>query len=479
MFALMCVCLLVIGVVALLAQAAPPSETKDKEEKPKTEEDKPKTKDKKDPKIKDDISNQELEQKFEIVSLVLDIVSKHYVEHVNRKKLVEGALRGIMAELDPYSSFLTKENLEEMQIDLRGELQGIGVYITLDDNNVLTVITPIEGTPAYRAGILSGDKILEIDGVSTKDFSLHDAVKRIRGPRGTKVKLTVFHVDKREKETITVIRERIPITSVKEGRIIDEEAKIGFIRLVSFQKNTEDEMRKALRELTGKGMKGLVLDLRDNGGGLLGSAINIADLFLKEGVIVSVKGRGGMEPRPPWKAHGEGTYSNFPIVVLVNNYSASASEILAAALRDNHRAILVGEKTFGKGSVQKLILLKDSSGIKLTIQRYYTPNGISIDKKGIVPDIIEKMSIETKLYIIKKRREELIKKNKNEKLKEKPEGDKKVETPQRDPELQETIEYVKQLKEEKEKEFVDTQLQRAVDILKGVQVYRKKLGLKK
>ena len=350
------------------------------------------------------------------------------------------------------------------------------------ENNVLTVITPIEGTPAFKAGVLAGDKILEIDGESTKNFSLHDAVKRIRGPKGTKVKLTVYHVDLGEKETLNIIRELIPILSVKESRIVDEEGKIGFVRLTSFQETTKDEMRKALKGLDTQGMKGLVLDLRDNGGGLLSSAIQVADLFLKQGVIVSVKGRDGVSHHPPWTAQEKKTITNVPVVVLVNRYSASASEILAAALRDNHRAILVGEKTFGKGSVQKLIPLKDASGIKLTIQRYYTPSGISIDKKGIEPDIKEKMSIETKMWILKKRRDSLIIKNKDQDQEKPDNNEQKPEnkqTTERDPELNEVIKYVNKLKEEKgeeEKEYVDTQLRRAIDILKGMQILQGKLN---
>jgi len=428
---------------------------------------------------KKDVSDAELERKFEIVARVVDLVAKYYVEPVDRGKLVEGALKGILAELDPYSAYLTREDMEEMRIDLSGELQGIGVYITLDENNVLTVITPIEGTPAFKAGILSGDKILEIDGQSTRNFSLHDAVRRIRGPKGSTVTLTVYHVDLGTKETITITRDRIPIHSVKEVKMVDRRGKIGYIRLAAFQETTEQEMREALSRLVREGMKGLVLDLRDNGGGLLQAATAVADLFLDEGIIVSVKGRGGRSLGPPWKAHPEKTVTRVPVVILVNNYTASASEILAAALRDNHRAVLVGEKTFGKGSVQKLITLEDDSGIKLTIQRYYTPRGVSIDKKGLVPDIEEKMNIETKLWILEQRRRELIEKNKNEEILKKKEGKETTTTPARDPELKEVIDFVKRMKKEKkrEKKFVDTQLRRAVDILKGVQVLREKLGL--
>ena len=379
-----CICLILAGTGFILGQAAPPVH-KDHVKPDSTEKEDTAPEDKKDQEDEGpgDITDRELEKKFEIVSRVIDIVSKYYVEPVNRQMLVEGALKGIMAELDAYSTFLTIDDMKEMQVDLKGELQGIGVYITLDENNVLTVITPIEGTPAFKAGVMSGDKILEIDGEPTKDFSLHDAVKRIRGPKGSQVKLTVYHVDLGERETISITRESIPILSVKESRIIDSEASLGYIRLAAFQQNTADEMKKAIKELESKGARGLIIDLRDNGGGLLTSAIDVSDLFLRKGIIVSVKGRNGKAPRPPWKARIEKTVTDMPVVILVNSYSASASEILAAALRDNHRALLVGEKTFGKGSVQKLIPLKDASGIKLTIQRYYTPSGISIDKKGI------------------------------------------------------------------------------------------------
>ncbi|MFH1707067.1 MAG: S41 family peptidase [Planctomycetota bacterium] len=407
-----------------------------------------------------DITNQELERKLELLVKVIDMVSKNYVDPINRERLVEGALRGIMAELDPHSNFLTKSDMAEMQIDLKGELEGIGVYITLDEDRILTVITPIEDMPAYKAGILAGDKILEIDGVSTKGVTITDAVDKIRGKRGTLVKLMVYHVDLKTEETLDVTRELIPILSVKDVKLVDPEAHIGYIRLTAFQSTSLDEMNKAVADLEAKGLEGLVLDLRDNGGGLLSSAIDLADLFLSKGVIVSVRGRPGTESMPPARASGKAAHTAYPIAILVNGYSASASEILSAALRDNQRAILVGEKTYGKGSVQKLITLDDGSGIKLTIQRYYTPEGISIDKTGIMPDVVEEMNIETKVGILKQRRLELIEANKNPEF-----GKNGTPAAAPAPAAAAPAKPVEQV-------YIDTQLRRAVDILKGVRVFR-------
>lgn len=415
----------------------------------------------------EDITDEELQKKFEILAKVIDIVSGKYVDRVNRRKLVEGALRGIMAELDPHSNFLTRDDMEEMHIDLEGELEGIGVYITLDDNNILSVITPIEDTPAYKAGVLAGDKIIEIDGESTKGISLHEAVKKIRGKRGSAVVLKVYHIDLKTDEVISIVREKIPILSVKEVHMEDEAGKIGYLRLTAFQRTSRDEIREAVDTLLAQGMQGLVFDLRDNGGGLLSSAIEIADLFLDKGIIVSVKGRDESDLLPPAQATMPNTYKEFPIVILINGYSASASEIVSAALRDNHRAILLGEKSFGKGSVQKLIPLDDGSGIKLTIQRYYTPRGVSIDKTGIEPDVVEEMTIETKIAIQQQRTRRLVEKNRVHDETAVPGTETAPETP--------TAPVVTPAGDETVPEVIDTQLQRAVDILKGVQILKAQL----
>ncbi len=408
-----------------------------------------------------DISDQEVERKLEIFAKVLDLVSEKYVNEVDRGKLIEGAIRGMMMELDPYSTFMSLDVMTEMRMDLKGEFEGIGVYIILDENNILTVLTPIEGMPAWKEGMMAGDKILEINGESTQNLSLHDAVKKIRGKKGTKVTLTVYHTELREKEEITITRERIPVPSVTEKKMADADGGIGYIRLNNFQRTSAEEMLDALKELSDQGMKALVIDLRDNGGGLLQSAIQISDLFLDSGIIVSVKGRGGIEPYPPATAKENSAFEKLPIAVLVNGYSASASEILSAALRDNHRAVLVGEKTYGKGSVQELIQLEDGSGIKLTIQKYYTPSGISIDKTGIKPDIEEKMTIETKMGILKQRREAMIEKNRKEKDDAEGAEDPAAVKPEE--------------KKENGKVYIDTQLQRAVDILKGIEIFRARL----
>ncbi len=313
---------------------------------------------------------------------VLREIEKNYVEPIDPRKLIYGAIRGMMKALDPHSSFMTKDEYKELMIETKGKFTGVGIEITIKDNS-LTVVSPIEGTPAYKAGIKAGDKIIKIDDKPTRDMTLMDAVKHIRGPKGTKVKLTILRkgVDKPLEFVIT--RDVIPIRSVKKYMLASH---IGYVRISSFQSNTTKELKQALRELEKKGLKGLILDLRNNPGGLLNQAIEVSDVFLESGIIVSTKGRKKAQNMVAY-AHRNLVERNYPIVVLVNGGTASAAEIVSGALQDNKRALIVGTKTFGKGSVQTVIPLSDGSALRLTTARYYTPSGRCIQVTGIEPDI--------------------------------------------------------------------------------------------
>ncbi|MDQ7833045.1 MAG: S41 family peptidase [Desulfovibrionaceae bacterium] len=316
-------------------------------------------------------------------SQVMDLVENHYVKGVTRSELIDGAIVGMLQQLDPHSSFLSKEEFKEMQVSTSGEFGGIGIEISLE-NGRLTVISPIDDTPADKAGIKAGDIILEIDDQPTQDMTLIDAVQKIRGPKGKAVSLTILHKDAQKPIKVRVIRDTIPIISVKKTEL---EPGYLLLRVSRFNENTTSELKDALKEY-GKGgvpLKGVILDLRNNPGGLLEQAVSVSDMFLPSGKIVSIKGKN-TDQRKDFEARGESGEVAAPTVVLINAGSASASEIVAGALQDHKRALLIGEKTFGKGSVQTVIPLSDGSGIKLTTALYYTPNGRSIQAEGIEPD---------------------------------------------------------------------------------------------
>ena len=316
-------------------------------------------------------------------SQVMDLVENHYVKPVTRNELIDGAIVGMLQQLDPHSSFLSKDEFKEMQVSTSGEFGGIGIEISME-NGRLTVISPIDDTPADKAGIKAGDVILEIEGESTQDMTLVDAVQKIRGPKGKAVSLTLIHKDQQKPFKVKVVRDTIPIISVKSNEV---EPGYLYIRLTRFNENTTAELKQALTDYQkgGKQLKGTILDLRNNPGGLLEQAVNVSDVFLPSGQIVSIKGKN-QEQEKVFTAKGDGADMASPLVVLINAGSASASEIVAGALKDHKRALLVGEKTFGKGSVQTVIPLADGSGIKLTTALYYTPNGRSIQAEGIEPD---------------------------------------------------------------------------------------------
>lgn len=333
---------------------------------------------------KDKNSDQEVYKYLKLFSQVLRMIEENYVKDVNPKDLIYGAINGMLNSLDPYSSLMKPEEYKELEIETKGSFTGIGIELTIKDE-ILTVVAPIEDTPAWKAGIKPGDKILKIDEKSTKGMSLSEAVKLLRGPKGTKVTITILRNDKDIKE-ITLVRDVIPIKSVKVKLL---EPGYAYVRITSFQEKTSNELVKALEEIENKQrIKGIILDLRYNPGGLLSSAIETADEFLENGLIVSVKGKNKdsyMEvkatPNPPQRKHP------YPIAILINHGTASAAEIVTGALKDNNRAIVLGQKSFGKGLVQTVIPLEDDYAIKLTTAYYYTPNGVCIDKIGIAPDI--------------------------------------------------------------------------------------------
>lgn len=316
-------------------------------------------------------------------SHVIDLVKKNYVEPVNDKDIVYSAIRGMVESLDPHSSFLDPDMYKEMQSETKGEFGGIGIEITIKDG-FPTVITAIEDTPASKAGLKPGDHIIKIDGKSTKNMGLTQVVRMIRGEKGKPVTLTIMREGFTSPKDFTIVRDIIKVKSVK-SRMLEE--GYGYIRITQFQERTSEDLRKAIEELkrNSLNLKGIVLDLRNNPGGLLEQAVSVADEFLSEGLIVSIEGRK-KEGRTSFFAQKEDVYSG-PLVVLVNEGSASASEIVAGALKDNRRAIVVGTKTFGKGSVQTIFPLGDGSALKLTTAKYYTPKGKSIQQEGIVPDI--------------------------------------------------------------------------------------------
>lgn len=318
-------------------------------------------------------------------SKVLNLIQQYYVEDVNTKKLVYGAIKGMLRELDPHTNFMPPEIFKDFESETSGEFGGLGIEIAIQ-NGVLTIISPIEDAPAWEAGIKPGDRVISVDGNSTKGMSLVEVSQLMRGKRGTKTVLRVVREDEDKIRDISITRGSVKIRSVKYTDLSDGFA---YIKITSFIENTSSDLRKAierhLKENKGK-MGGLLIDLRRNPGGLLDQAVKVSDMFLKEGIIVSTIGRNKQDKEVAM-ASKKGIYTNFPIVILVNEYSASASEIVSGALQDNKRALIVGQRTFGKGSVQSVIKLSDGSGLKLTVARYYTPSGVSIQAEGIHPDI--------------------------------------------------------------------------------------------
>lgn len=319
-------------------------------------------------------------------SQVLDIVQRNYVKDITQIELINGAVKGMLQGLDPHSTFMTSDEYKEMQETTSGEFFGVGIEISLENGQVI-VVTPIEDTPAFRAGLQPGDIILSINGQPVQELSLQEVVSRIRGAKGTEVELSILHSDDKTPQTVHIVRDAIPLISVKSKPLEDG---YYWIRLTRFSERTTDELKEAIKQAIQEskqdGLKGIVLDLRNNPGGLLEEAVRVSDSFLKSGDIVSIKGRDETAQRT-YTAKAQDDDVDVPLVVLINAGSASASEIVAGALRDQKRALILGERSFGKGSVQNIIPLADGSGLKLTVALYYTPNGSSIQAEGIVPDV--------------------------------------------------------------------------------------------
>jgi carboxyl-terminal processing protease len=324
-------------------------------------------------------------ESLEAFSNILSIVKKNYVEDIETKNLVNGAINGMLSSLDPHSAYLTPDLYKDLQSDTQGRFGGLGIEITVK-GGILTVVSPIEDTPAFKAGIKPGDQIFKIEDEFTKDMSLVDAVKKMRGLKGTKINLTVRREGAADLIDVSLIRDIIRVQSVKSRTL---EPGYGYVRLAQFQERSDRDVQRALEKLAAEksGIKGLVLDLRNNPGGLLNQAVRVSDLFLDSGMIVYTDGRIESQ-KQKFFAQKEGTWADFPLVVLVNGGSASASEIVAGALQDHKRAVVLGTKTFGKGSVQTILPLDDNSALRLTTARYFTPKGRSIQATGIVPDIV-------------------------------------------------------------------------------------------
>lgn len=398
-------------------------------------------------------------ESIELFTDVLAIVKKSYVEEVDTKKLIYGAINGMLASLDPHSSFMPPETYKEMKIETKGTFGGLGIEISIKDG-ILTVISPIEDTPAYRAGIKAGDQILKIDDKFTKDLTVMDAVKRMRGTKGTKVTLTIMRDGFERPKDFPLTRDIIQVKSVKFKTLDDG---YGYVRIAQFQEKTADDLQKALESLkeANKGkLSGLVLDLRNDPGGLLDQAVRVAENFLDEGkLIVYTEGRE-KDSQMRFTSRKGDKQPNFPIVVLINSGSASASEIVAGALQDHKRAVVMGVQSFGKGSVQTILPLSDNSGLRLTTARYYTPSGRSIQAKGITPDIVvEKIELaatgekKDSMHLREKDLENHFENDKKEPVSEKTESLPPYKTD----------EQVKN----------DYQILRALDLLKGWEILKK------
>jgi len=379
----------------------------------------------------------------------IEKIKTDYVEHVENKEIVESAINGILSSLDPHSSFLNAKNLEDMKIQTKGLFGGLGIEVTME-NGFVKVISPIDDTPAYKAGIKAGDYITHLNKKSVIGLTLDEAVGKMRGPVGSKLKVTIGRANM-EPFDITIKRDVIKITSVR-SRI---EKDVGYVRITTFSEQTNKSTKEAIKKLKkNKNLKGFVLDLRNNPGGLLEQAVYVSDLFLEKGEIVSTRGRDSENPET-YKAKPGDVINGLPLVVLINGGSASASEIVAGALQDHKRAIILGTQSFGKGSVQTIIPVNPYGALRMTTARYFTPSGRSIQKKGISPDIVVN---EAKLEKVKKR-------NGNR------ESDLRgaLDNPNQEMENNDT---------NNEKESTnDFQLSRALDLVRGISLYKNKLAI--
>jgi carboxyl-terminal processing protease len=332
--------------------------------------------------------SEDTRDQLSVFAEALGIVEDNHVEPKETKKLIYGSIKGMVSSLDAHSSFMAPEEFKELQIETKGSFSGIGIEITLKDN-MLIVVSPIEGTPAYRAGLQAGDRITKIDGTTTKNMNLLDAVRKIRGAKGSSVTLTIIRENAEKPKAFSLVREIIPIRSVR-ARYFDD-CGLGYIRITNFQDKTDQDLKQAFKDLNAKckPMRGLILDLRNDPGGLLDQAVKVSNEFLSSGLIVYTEGRNKAQTHRFYADEsGSSLEKNIPLVVLINEGSASASEIVAGAIQDRMRGYIVGTKSFGKGSVQTIIPLEDGSALRLTTAHYYTPSGRVINEKGITPDLV-------------------------------------------------------------------------------------------
>ena len=407
--------------------------------------------------INADTNRQETYKQLNLFGDVFQRVQEQYVEEVTDKKLIESAISGMLQSLDPHSSYLSADSYKDMQVKTKGKFGGLGIEITMEDG-VVKVVSPIDDTPAAKAGMKSGDLIIGVDGESIRGLTINESVSKLRGPVGSKVIITVVR-DKKDPYEIEIKRDIINIKSVKHNII----KNIGYVRLTTFSDTTTSGLEKALTEIKkniGNKFQGLILDLRNNPGGLLNQSISVADAFLNQGEIVSTQGRNDDDTSRVFAKKGD-LINGQPLVVLINSGSASASEIVAGALKDHSRAIIIGTRSFGKGSVQSIIPLAGNGAMRLTTARYFTPSGISIQAKGIEPDIIVEAGV-TDLKKAKNdnRREENLrgaldknKKSKKTEIDSNSDSDKPL-TPL-------------------EKLLQDNQISRAVDMIRGISLFNK------
>lgn len=371
---------------------------------------------------------------LELFADAVSLVRSDYVDEVDSKKLVYGAMKGMLSSLDDYSAFMEPDEFNEIKVETKGEFGGVGIEISYKEG-IPIVVTPIVDAPAEAAGVKPGDRIVKIDGKITRDMTLNDAIKLLRGNPGTSVTITVWREKDQKILDIPIKRAIIKIHSIKKAEFIED--KVGYIKLVEFQENTPRDLEEALKKLESKGMTALVLDLRYNPGGLLDVAVNVAEKFIpKDKILVSLKSRNAGQ-NTVFKSSGKSVHPDYPLVVLVNGGSASASEIVAGAVQDNKRGVVLGEKTFGKASVQSVIPLKDGSALRLTSALYYTPSGKLIRNQGIAPDVVVEP--------------------------EEPPAKKKTESE----EIFEKVEERQGMREEK-----DSQLDMAVNLIKAMRIYR-------
>lgn len=394
--------------------------------------------------------DKDLYKQVGLFSDALAIIQTEYVDEVNPQNFIYGALKGMLSALDPYSQFMDPDTYNELKVDTEGKFGGLGIEITIRDG-LLTVVTPIDDTPAWKAGVKTGDIIVKINQELTRDMTLPDAVKRLRGKPGTFVNVTILRESEKKILEFKIVRDIIKIKDIKEAKILEE--GIGYIRLIEFRENTARDLELAMVRLNKEGLDALILDLRNNPGGLLDSAVKVADKFITKGkIIVSTKGRKPSQNLEFISASNP-VIADLPLVALINEGSASGSEIVAACLQDYKSAIILGVKSFGKGSVQTVVPLSDGSAIRITTSKYFTPLGKQIHGEGVTPDIIveegrielaakDEQSIEKTQYIFEQ-----------------------IENKEKQKE--------KQIEEEKIQDYkFDNQLMRAVDVLKAVKIYK-------